>query len=115
MRKKQAVTRRDFVKGAVAASAVYSLLPSSVLGANDRVNVGVVGIGRKGSVHLKGFGGIKNVDVVAVSDPDLTHMDMKDYTGAKHQDFRKLLEMKETGVINDDEYKVLKQKTIVKY
>ncbi|MHC5157167.1 MAG: Gfo/Idh/MocA family protein [Planctomycetota bacterium] len=95
---KQAVTRRDFVKGAVAASAVYSLLPSSVLGANDRVNVGVIGVGRKGSGHLKGFGGIENVDVVAVSDPDLTHMDMKDYTGAKHQDFRTLL-MKEIDAV----------------
>ena len=38
-------------KGAVAASAVYSLIPSSVLGANDRVNVGVIGVGGQGSLR----------------------------------------------------------------
>lgn len=92
--KKRAITRRNFVKGAVAASTVYSLMPSSVLGANDRVNVGVIGVGGKGSGHVKGFGRIDNVEVVAVSDPDLTHMDIEGYSGAKHQDLRRLLEMK---------------------
>jgi predicted dehydrogenase len=97
--KKRAITRRDFVKGAVAASTVYSLMPSSVLGANDRVNVGVIGVGPKGLGHLKGFQKIENVEVVAVSDPDLTRMDIKDYSGAKHQDFRKLLGVKEIDAV----------------
>ncbi|MCK5171874.1 MAG: Gfo/Idh/MocA family oxidoreductase, partial [Planctomycetes bacterium] len=97
--KKQAITRRNFVKGAVAASTVYSLMPSSVLGANDRVNIGVIGVGKKGSGHVNGFGQIDNVEVVAVSDPDLTRMDIKGYTGAKHQDLRRLLEMKEIDAV----------------
>ena len=96
---KQVITRRDFVKGAVAASTVYSLMPSSVLGANDRVNVGVIGVGGKGLEHLVGFSQIENVDVIAASDPDLTHLDIKGYSGAKHGDFRKLLEMKEIDAV----------------
>ncbi|MCK5171957.1 MAG: Gfo/Idh/MocA family oxidoreductase, partial [Planctomycetes bacterium] len=97
--KKQAITRRNFVKVAVAASTVYSLMPGSVLGANDRVNVGVIGVGGKGSGHVRGFGNIDNVEVVAVSDPDLTHMDIKGYSGAKHQDLRRLLDMKEIDAV----------------
>ena len=97
--KKQVISRRDFVKGAVAASTVYSLMPSSVLGANDRVNVGVIGVGGKGLEHLVGFDQIENVDVIAASDPDLTRLDIEGYSGAKHQDFRKLLEMKEIDAV----------------
>ena len=91
MIKKQAITRRDFVKGTLAASTVYSLMPSSVLGANDRVNIGVIGVGRKGLGHLTGFQKIENVEVVAISDPDLSHMDIEGYSGARYQDFHKLL------------------------
>jgi predicted dehydrogenase len=97
--KKQAITRREFVKSAVAASTVYSLMPSSVFGANERVNVGVIGVGKQGSGHARRFGELENVEVIAVSDPDLTRMDIKDYSGAKHQDLRKLLEMKEIDAV----------------
>jgi predicted dehydrogenase len=98
--KKQAITRRNFVKGVVAASTVYSLMPSSVLGANDRVNVGVIGVGGQGLGHVKGFQKIENAEVVAISDPDLSHMDIEGYSGAKYQDFRKLLEMKEIDAVS---------------
>ena len=97
--KKQAITRRNFIKGVVAASTVYSLIPSSVQGANNRVNVGIIGVGPKGLLHVKGFGKIENAEVIAISDPDLTRMEIADYSGAKHQDFRKLLEMKEIDAV----------------
>jgi hypothetical protein len=48
-------SRRQFLKStAVAASLVgtSSLAPSSVLGANDRLNVGILGMGGKGFDHL---------------------------------------------------------------
>src|SRR5215471_17380581 len=54
------LNRRDFVKTAVGASAALSILgkPSSaargaILGANDRVNVGMIGLGGRGMFLLK--------------------------------------------------------------
>ena len=91
----QKLTRRNFVKSVVAASAVYSLMPSRVLGANERVNVGVLGLGGKGLQHLEQFGNLDHVEVIAVSDPDESRMDVEGYQGAKHRDYRHLLEMKE--------------------
>ena len=96
---RQAITRRNFVKGAVAASTLYSLIPGSVLGANDRVNLGVIGVGGQGTGHVKRFSKIDNVEVIAVSDPDLTHMNIKNFTGAKHQDLRNLLKMKDVDAV----------------
>lgn len=54
-------TRRDFLKAAaatVAASAAakstaYSLAPQRVLGANDRIRIGHVGVGGQGMTHVR--------------------------------------------------------------
>ncbi len=47
------------------------IAPSRVLGANDQILVGVVGLGGRGSgAHVPGFEGQKGVTVVALSDPD---------------------------------------------
>lgn len=47
-------TRRTFMKTAAAASAVTlgALTPSTVLGANERLNFGVIGVGGMGRGHL---------------------------------------------------------------
>ena len=70
-----AVTRRDFLKSAVAAGAVTMLPFSRVRGANDRIRVGLIGCGGRGAgAHLPGFAGLDGVVVVAVSDPDKERM-----------------------------------------
>lgn len=58
----QTTTRRFFVGAATAASALR------VWGANDRVNVGIVGLGGRGSGHLNLYTGIDVAQVVALCD-----------------------------------------------
>ena len=69
-----AMTRRQFVKRSVAAAAAISapmVASSRVLGANDEILVGVVGLGGRGKgAHVPSFQKQKGVTVVALSDPD---------------------------------------------
>src|SRR6202023_2200874 len=55
-------TRRFFLGALTAASAVR------VWGANDKVNVGIVGLGGRGSSHLNTYTGLSEAEVVAVCD-----------------------------------------------
>jgi D-arabinose 1-dehydrogenase-like Zn-dependent alcohol dehydrogenase len=64
------MNRRQFLDTTAAASTVYSLIPHTVLGANNRVNIGVIGLGGKGSLHFQQFSSMLDVSVIAVSDPD---------------------------------------------
>ncbi len=102
------ITRRDFMKSAVAAGTL-ALLPSSrVRGANDRIRVGLIGCGGRGTdAHLPGFAGQEGVVIVAVSDPDKERMAgaakilESKYAGQAEQyvDMRKLLDRKDIDVI----------------
>jgi len=42
------ISRRSFLKTSAAASTVFSLMPASVLGANEKVNLACIGIGGQG-------------------------------------------------------------------
>jgi predicted dehydrogenase len=67
------ITRRDFMKSTIIAGAALPF--SRVRGANDRIRVGVVGLGGRGvGAHIPSFENQKDVTVVAVSDPDLERM-----------------------------------------
>ena len=55
-------TRRFFLGALTAASAVR------VWGANDKVNVGIVGLGGRGTTHLNNYTGLKEAQVVALCD-----------------------------------------------
>ncbi len=46
------VSRRDFVKGAVAATALSAASYGRVLGANDRLHIGIIGPGQRGRSSL---------------------------------------------------------------
>jgi predicted dehydrogenase len=69
-------TRRDFLKqSAVAAAAMgmYAMAPSSALGANERINIGVIGCGGRGTGLLgdlvrRSRDRSANIKVVAVCD-----------------------------------------------
>jgi predicted dehydrogenase len=90
------ITRRQFVAGSVIAGATLHLPTPRAFGANNRVNVAVVGCGGKGGGHIKAFAKIEGVHVAAVSDPDLKRMAggaaKLDYATAQHQDFRRILD-----------------------
>ncbi len=67
----KSITRRNFVKSSIAAGVAVTLPFSRVRGANDRICVGVVGLGGRGrGAHIPSFEGQKDVTVVALSDPD---------------------------------------------
>lgn len=63
MKKKNLLSRRDFIKKSVAtsgsalvaASAFGTIYPGSILGANDRINMGFIGIGNRGTLLMNLF------------------------------------------------------------
>ena len=69
---KFSVTRREFLKGAAAvtagAAAYQGLAPAKALGANDRVRMGLIGCGNRGSYVMSIFTGNPEVEVVALCD-----------------------------------------------
>jgi predicted dehydrogenase len=68
------MSRRQFLKRSALAggvAALAGLVPTSVLGANERINFGVIGVGNMGTGHLNSLVGRSesdNIRVVAVSD-----------------------------------------------
>ena len=62
-------TRREFLKQAAVGGAVALMSPASrVLGANDRVRVGMIGAGARGQELLHQVLGLSNAQVVAIAD-----------------------------------------------
>ncbi len=117
------VSRRDFLKttgvtaaGLAAASLVNSARPAQaatmfqtgkVLGANDKVRYGFVGVGGMGTGHLsiiKGFESTENVQVVAACDVFDKRRDRAKQVGGiddahVFNDYRKVLEIKDIDVV----------------
>lgn len=95
-------TRREFTKAAVATGVAGTLDPFRVLGANDKVNIALIGCGDRGLSVWKKFLTQPDVNPVAVCDvyePFLkraleTAPAMKTY-----QDFRQLLDNKEVEAV----------------
>ena len=88
------VSRRDLLKNSAAAAgavALGAIAPSRVLGANDRIQFGVIGVGGMGRGHIP-YEGTK---VVAVCDVDTEHlktaMDMIGGGVRGYADFRELI------------------------
>ncbi len=106
------ITRRQFVKRSAAATALaFPMVASSrVLGANDKILAGVVGLGGRGTgAHVPGLGGQEGVTVVALADPDQARTEraalaIEKRYGHKadtYQDMRKLFERKDVDVIGN--------------
>ena len=105
-------SRRDFIKKTMAASAAVSLggiLPgfsaksyASILGANERVNVAIMGVHARGLALAENYAAQKNCEVIYISDVDSQSMDSCIGSVEKIQnkrpkaapDFRKALEDK---------------------
>ena len=60
--------RRSFLTAAAAGTAAVSLAPARVLGANNRVRIGIIGSGSRGQEDLHNVVGLENVEVVAIAD-----------------------------------------------
>jgi len=64
----QGINRRAFSKTAVTAATAASLARSRVLGANDHVRLGFIGVGNRGCQLLKGFLPQTDAKIVALCD-----------------------------------------------
>jgi len=60
--------RRDFLKQTALGTAAILAYPRSILGANDRVRVGMIGVGNRGQDLLEQIVTLPNVEVVAIAD-----------------------------------------------
>ena len=62
-------TRRDFVKKSVLGTAAFlAYPPARVLGANDRVRVGMIGVGGRGQELLNQVSELREIQLVAIAD-----------------------------------------------
>jgi predicted dehydrogenase len=91
------------VLGGSAALAAYGLAPSRhVLGANDRIRIGLIGAGGRGTAIFKAALSCPNVEGVAVADIYTRRLDvMKSQHPAiqTYRDFRKLLDDKSIDAV----------------
>ncbi|NLF68649.1 MAG: Gfo/Idh/MocA family oxidoreductase [Candidatus Anammoximicrobium sp.] len=106
------LSRRQFLRRstalAAAGLAAPYLIPSGVLafqghpGANDRIGIGGVGIGRQGSGVLRGAVGSKDCRFIGIADVFLSRAQelcKKLGGGEAYQDYRRLLERKDVDAI----------------
>ncbi len=106
MKVKQSITRRAFVRGAVASFAGVALLPRRVLGApnepspNEELTRAVVGVGGMGRGHL-GYPGAR---LLAVCDVDRGRLDavLKQVGGdvKGYSDFREVLARPDIDIVH---------------
>ncbi|HEY1676294.1 MAG TPA: Gfo/Idh/MocA family oxidoreductase [Candidatus Sulfotelmatobacter sp.] len=96
-------TRRTFLKQAAVGAAVLAYPSSKVLGANNRVRVGMIGVGDRGNDLLDQVVKVPNVELVAMAD---VYSRRRDQAKGKvpgiqtFSDYRRILDMKELdGVI----------------
>lgn len=99
------ISRRNFIKTSAAVGIGATILPSvNVLGANERINIGIIGCGNRGKGHVK-WAESSGGTVVAVCDPDLHHMEKGAANAAnpdkvkRYQDIRKLLADKDIDAV----------------
>ncbi|MGE4180755.1 MAG: Gfo/Idh/MocA family protein [Limisphaerales bacterium] len=99
------VTRRAFVRNvalSTAATAMSAKSYAQVAGANERVNVGVLGFGLIGRIHTRSFAGLKDSRVTAVSDAFKPRMEAAREVAPDARlfgDFRQLLERRDVDAV----------------
>jgi predicted dehydrogenase len=96
-------TRRTFLKqAALGTAAAIVFPPSRVLGANDRIRVGMIGVGDRGSELLDQVRSVHGVEVVAMAD---VYSRRRDEVKSKvpgvqtFDDHRRLLDMKDVDAV----------------
>ena len=107
-------SRRQFLKSSLltglslpAAGLVNRCASSrAILGANDRIRLGVAGLRIKGAQHIETFQALENVQIAAICDVDSdilarekTKLQQKGVTVSTYIDYRKMLEQKDLDAI----------------
>ena len=100
---KSKISRRQFLEATTTSAAGLMLLgssgvPASALGANDRVNVGVVGAGGQGTSLIRNLATVPNSKITGMCDifePNLSKgVDLAGSQPKSFTDYRKLIESK---------------------
>jgi len=111
-------TRRSFLRNSTAAAigagsffstsnTVAQIQPTKAKGANETINIAIIGLGSKGNHHIRMNSIIENVKIAAVCDPDLGRLNaaiktVEELNGYKPygvQDFRKILDDKDIDAV----------------
>jgi len=110
-----AINRRCFVKSTLATAAAVALTepefafgrPARVVGANERINVAVIGLRSQGVLHINAYKKIPNVNILALCDVDTLFLDAqlnmlkKDNIIANgYKDLRQLFENKDVDAVS---------------
>ena len=93
--------RREFLR-TVTATAATALSYSRILGAADRVRLGLIGCGARGVGDMRNFVALGNVDVTALSDVYTAQIDRAKQTAPNARavgDYRRILEMKDVDAV----------------
>ena len=101
------MTRREFTskttKAAVSLALAAGPAVKNVLGANDRLGLGLIGAGEQGRYNLKDFMRTGQVDVVAVADPHQLNLDqaieMTEGKAKGYKDFHSVLDHKDVDAV----------------
>lgn len=97
------ISRREFTRRTAAVGLAAALSGTRVLGANDRIRVGFIGVGNRGDQVLDGFLAQKDAEVVAICDlwqPYLDFAARKIGTNPQQfKDYRKLLDRKDLDAV----------------
>src|SRR5574340_394237 len=101
-----ALARRQFVRTAAAAIATARF---PILGANDRVQVGIVGLGGRGTDHINSYSALDpDCRIAAICDVNQAAREraaalikkLKGHTPAEFPDMRKMFESKEVDAVS---------------
>lgn len=95
------IKRRDFLQSSAAMglAGVTLLRPSRVLGANERLNIGAIGVGGRGGGDLAA---VAHENIVAICDVDENRLNAagtKHPQAKKYADYRQLLEQKNLDAV----------------
>ena len=96
------VPRREFIRTVGAATAATALSYSRILGANERVRMGLIGCGSRGVGVMNNFLKVGNVDVTALCDVYGAQVDRAKQSASSAKTFadhRQLLEAKDLDVV----------------
>jgi len=96
------MSRRVFVKVGVATALAASSW-ERVLGANERIGIGIIGYGLVGRIHTRNFKAQPDVNVVGVAETYLPRLEAAaELVGGnvtKYRDFRKMLDNKDVDAV----------------
>ena len=96
--------RRDFIKSSTAVVTTTAVSYTKILGANDRVRIGLIGCGGRGTQVAKLMQAVPNVEYNALCDVYLPNAESaKAWAGSAarpFQDFRKVLDLKDVDAVH---------------